>query len=227
MSVSRRKSLAVRIALCACLSPAAIGYSQSHVYVDPAKNWVGYMNWFENNSGSQGNYAGGSSWGTDALQASFSGITLSLAPNTNVYNPSDSYWVNGDGSGAKWMDANFYVENAGLAGQTLTFSGDVLANTLVSPYTSVAFIKEFTPTYSLVQSQTAPLTGGSPFDLQLTSTAGNIIQYGFETMGPDANPDTVASLGSVSIAAVPEPSTLALLSLGFFWVPIYLRQRKS
>lgn len=220
-------STMVAFAACAFLGGAFQSLSQSQVYVNPSQSWQGYMNWFENNGGTQGNYAGGSPWGTADLRAAFSGGTLSLQPNINAYNPSDAYWVNPDGSGAKWMDANFYVEDASLAGQTLTFSGDVQDNTLVSPYTSVAFIKEFTTSYSLEQVQTVPLIGGQGFTVSLTSSPGNIIQYGFETMGPDANPATVDSLGSVSVVAVPEPSVLALIGLAILSVPSQLRRRRN
>lgn len=212
---------------CALIGGASPVFSQSQVYVDPGQTWLGYMNWFENNGGTQGDYAGGGAWGTADLPADFSGGVLGLAPNINVYDPNDSYWVNPDGTGAKWMDANFYVENPALAGQTLTFSGSVLNNSLVSPYTSVAFIKEFTTSYVLVQSQTAGLVGGQGFTVSLTSTPGNIIQYGFETMGPDANPATVDSLGSVSVVAVPEPSVLALIGLAILSVPFQLRRRQK
>ena len=42
-----------------------------------------------------------------------------------------------------------YVQSdSALSGQHLTFTGNVLSNTLVSPYTSVAFIKDFAPDFS-------------------------------------------------------------------------------
>jgi hypothetical protein len=61
----------------------------------------------------------------------------------------------------------------------------------------------------------------------LTSAAGNIIQYGFETMGPDANPATVAGLGNVQLQAVPEPSSLALLVVGLAGVPFFIRRKQK
>ncbi|HET7626027.1 MAG TPA: PEP-CTERM sorting domain-containing protein [Verrucomicrobiae bacterium] len=222
---SRLKTLIVTsFAGCALMGATVAGFAQSTVSVNPANGWIGYMNWFDLNM----NYVSGGAWGTADLPTGFSGGVLTLGPNVNVYNPGDAYWVNGDGSGAKIMDASFYVEDASLAGSPLTFSGNVLANTLVSPYNSVAFIKEFTTSYALVQSKTAPLVGGQPFSVNLTSAPGNIIQYGFETMGPDANPATVAGLGNVQVQAVPEPSSLALLVVGL-GIPfcIYRKQKNA
>ena len=170
------------------------------VYVDPAQTWVGYMNVFDLPANG-GAYDFGSSWGTAALPATFAGKVLTLAPNVNTYNASDAYWVNPDGSGNKSCDASFYVENDTLAGQTLTFTGYCGGNTLVAPYTSTAYIKDFSPSYSLNGSIAVPFTNGQPFSISLLTTAGDHIQYGFETVGPDANPATVASLGTVLIGS--------------------------
>lgn len=218
------KPFAVSALGLACwISTATQGWSQTQVFVNPSAGWIGYMNWFDNNNGSPGNYVSGGTWGTADLQASFAANELTLAPNTNVYDPANSYWVNPDGSGAKWMDANFYVQNDALGGQTLTFSGKVLDNSLVSPYNSVAFIKDFNSSYAVVASQTADLVSGQPFTITLATIAGDHIQYGFETQGPDANPATVASLGAVTIAAVPEPSSLAFMGLALA-LPLYLQK---
>ena len=75
---------------------------------------------------------------------------------------------------------------------------NVLSNTLVSPYTSVAFIKDFASDYSSFTSSTQALTVGVHSISLLTSgNAGHHIQYGFETDGPDANPATAASRRSM------------------------------
>ena len=166
----------------------------ANVYVDHTKTWNGYMNVFDLGM----NYQWGSPWATSDLPASFSGDVATLSPNVNVYNAADSYWANPDGSGAKIMEANYYVEDNSLAGQTVAFSGYCQTNTLVSPYTSIAFIKVNYGTAASVA-----LVSGQPFTLNVSSaaTAGAFnIQYGFATTGPDANPATVASLGHVLVS---------------------------
>lgn len=155
-----------------------------------------------------GAYRFGSAWGTSALPAVFNGSVATIGPNVNTYNASDPFWVNPDGSGNKNCDASFYIQNDGLAGNTVTFSGYCRSNTLVSPYTTVAFIKDFAPDYSSSVPMTAALVTGQTFSVTLATTAGDHIQYGFETIGPDANPATVATLGIVMVASnavVPPP----------------------
>jgi hypothetical protein len=197
--------------------------TSSSVYIDPSKGWQGYMNWSPS-LWTTANFPGGggvgsSGWGIGALQASFSGALLTLSPNVNVYdNTSDAYWVNPDGTGANLMDANMYVQDDTLAGQTVTFSGYVW-NANLSPElpdnldipTCVAFIKDLSnPSYSLVTEVTSNLLGTLPangfFSITLQTTAGDNIQYGFETMMPDANPTTVASLGTVVVASNAPPA---------------------
>ncbi len=201
------------LAFCAILGAALQGNAQSTVQVDSTKTWVGYVNVYNLVGGAQGGYLWGSGWGTPALTAYFNGTsTATLMPNTNTYNPTDPYWVNPDGSGAKWVEANFYVDTTALGGQTVTFSGTVQSYTLVAPYSAVAFIKEFAPGYSYIGITTVPLVGGSAFTLDRAIGPGNICQYGFMTTGPDAKPATVASLGNVVLVvnnADPALSTVA------------------
>ncbi len=209
---------------------AAIHLNAQTVTVDPTTLTLGFMNWspVAGNAPGYGG-SGNSTWGLSALPATFSGSTLTLSPNVNVYNASDPYWVNSDGSGANNMDANIYNETAGTYVSTfLTFQYDVLANTLVNPYTSVAFIKDFAPDYSSFTEFSLALTPGL-WSLSLLTSAnpGDHIQYGFETDGPDANPATVAALGSVIIGPTPEPSTLALIGAGIAGIFGLRRARRA
>ncbi|NGO40019.1 PEP-CTERM sorting domain-containing protein [Limisphaera ngatamarikiensis] len=184
--------------------------------VDPSLTWLGYMNVYDLVGGnSQGNYLWGSSWGVSDLPATWSGSELVLRPNTSTWNPSDPYWVTPGGQPNKWLEANFYVDmGTAWGGQTVTFSGQTVDNTLVSPYSAVAFIKEFTSSYGWVGMSTAPLSSGSPFLVSRPIGAGNVVQFGFMLTGPNADPAAVEALGQVRIAVVPEPGAAALLGLG-------------
>jgi len=214
---SRKHLVLVGVTLSVLLGGMTAGLAETvSVTVDPAQNWVGYMNVFDLPVGS-GGYLWGSPWGTGDLAAVFTGDQLKLSPNTNTYNPADPYWTNPDGSGAKWMNANMYVEPADVLGKTLAFSGQVLSNTFVAPYASQAFIKVLDPSqgWITIAEVYAPLVAGQNFALSLAipDTAGLVPQYGFVTDGANANPATVDALGCVIVGPIPEPATLALLGL--------------
>jgi hypothetical protein len=205
-----------------CLSAALLLAASSlradvTVGVDSGASWIGFMNVFELPSNG-GGYVFGSSWGVPDLCATFSGSILTLTPNT-IGDPNPFWYTPSGGPGAtgnKTMDASMYVETTGVfTGQTLSFTGSVLANTLVSPYTSVAFIKDFAPDYSSSISITAPMVNGV-FNISLATIndPSRHIQYGFETIGPDVWITDVASKGLVQITAVPEPSFVALAMAG-------------
>lgn len=204
--------------VCAAIG-AAIASNAQTVTVDPTTLTLGFMNWSAEpgDAAGYGGY-GNSSWGLSALQANFSGSALTLGPNVNTYQPGNNYWVNADGSGANLMDANIYNETTGVYVNTLlTFTYDVAADTFASPYTSVAFIKDFTPSYSSFIESTAPLAPGLGSITLLTSAnAGDHIQYGFETKGPDTDPNSPAASEFATILPVPEPGTLSLIGVGLF-----------
>jgi hypothetical protein len=199
--------------------------------------WWGYMNVFDTPADG-GAYKFGSSWGTADLVAVFSGSTLTLSPNT--VNNSDPYWYDSIGNnsvGNKILDASMYVQPADgtYTGVTLTFTANVLANTLVGSlnpvgdgWTSVAFIKDFAPDYSSFNTITVPLTPGVfSISLNTINDPARHVQYGFETIGPDVWPtdSALASYGNVQIAPVPEPSILALTALGGMGMLTLFRRR--
>ncbi len=232
-----RTTLAVCVVIGACLTTNAVT-----VGVNPGAPWLGFMNVFDipQNSGggpyppNLGPYQFGSSWGIPDLCATWAGPTLTLSPNT-IGDPNP-YWYNPSGGpgaiGNKIMDANIYVETTGVyPGQTLTFQGTVLANTLVGKtdplgngWTSVAFIKDFAPDYSSFNVQTVPLVVGS-FSVSLATVAdpARHVQWGFETLGPDVWITDVGQYGSIQV--IPEPSTLALLGLGLVGGLIWRRRQ--
>lgn len=199
-------------ALCCALVVAAEPLTAQTVTVDPAQMNLGYMNWSPV-AGDAAGYggSGAGTWALADLPAVFSGSTLTIAPNTNTYAPGNNYWVNADGSGANLMDANVYAETTGVyVNTTLTFTFNVQANTLASPYTSVAFIKDFAPDYSSATASTLALTPGvHSLSLLTSANPGDHVQYGFATDGPDANPATAAALGTVVVSSVTQTSTPA------------------
>jgi hypothetical protein len=218
-----RQILAVAFVGCAllCANTAALGTT---ITVDPSAAWVGFMNVFETPQNG-GGYVFGSGWGTADLVATFSGPVLTLAPNT-IGDPNPFWYTPSGGPGAignKIMDANMYVEPAGsLPGQPVTFTGNVLANTLVgnvnqqgNGWTSVAFIKDFAPDYSSFNQVTAALTPGVfSITMNTVNDPARHVQYGFETIGPDVWITDVAPYGSVQVTAVPEPTSVGLFALG-------------
>lgn len=177
-----------------------------------------------------GGFVSGSGWGTADLSASFSGSVLTLTPNT-INDPAPYWYIGGGGPGAagnKIMDANFYQEFSGsLAGQTVTFTGTVLANTLTAAHTAVAFIKDFAPDYSSSITVTAPLVDGV-FNLSLDALndPARHVQFGFDLNGVNVWVTDVGAYGSVQITAVPEPASLTLV-LGGIAGLVLARRNKS
>ena len=184
--------------------PAAVDLT-----VDPPAQWRGYANVFDLPADG-GAFRFGSVWETADLKATFAGPVLSFFPNTNP-DPSPYWYVGGGAPGSpgnKVVEANMYVESNGpLSGKSLTFSGHVAANSLTPAHPAVAFIKDFSPDYSSVNTVTVPLSSG-PFTVKLDtdSGAGRHVQYGFRLVGPNIWATDAAPFGSVQITAkLPDP----------------------
>lgn len=194
--------------------------AQTQLLLDPTQNWIGYMNVF-NLPADGGAYQFGSAWGLGALiqyytPATAPYTTVTLLANTNVWETTDTYWVKADGiSPNKNMDASYYVQNDALEGQKLIFSGYCISNTFSTPYASTIFIKEFDVNYNVINSAVTTAVSGQPFSINLQTGGGSHIQYGFETLGPDANPTNVYNLGTaiyqVQYPAI-EPSAMSGLA---------------
>jgi hypothetical protein len=136
-----------------------VSATSATVTVDPGQAWVGYMNVTDlpaNGGGPEYN----SVWGTADLRATLTASNLTLAPCTNVWETTDTYYVQPDAATPnKIMDASFYVENNNLANTNLIFVGTCATNTLTAnpepltgvTYTSVAFIKIFDNSFNLAR----------------------------------------------------------------------------
>ena len=187
---------------------AAVAQAQADVTVDPAAITFGYMNVFDLG----GAFQWGSGWGIADLTAVYSGSILTLGPNT-IGDPNE-YWYqcvggvtppNCGGPGApgnKIMEANLYAQVDGsLAGQTVTFSGEVLSNTLTSAHTVVAFIKDFAPDFSSFVQTTVVLSAPGPFSVTQTAVdaPGRHVQWGFQTTGVNVWVTDLAPFGTMVI----------------------------
>ena len=114
---------------------------------------------------------------------------ITLQPNTYVHdnatNTMDPTYLNPDGSPAAYLEQDFFIQNDGLAGQTVTFSGYCSSNNLDAKYTAVAWIKDGAPDWSVEHRYDGHLVAGKPFNVTIATTPGDHIQYGFGLFGPD------------------------------------------
>jgi len=222
----------------ACIALFTLARANAQTYtVDPTQTWVGYMNVFELPSNG-GGYDFGSPWATADLDANFAAgpaNPLTLTPNDNIdrTDPIDAYWWQapntGTSAGNHTMAASMYVEDSGFAGGTVHFTGNVLQNTLVSPYTCVAFIDDFTPSFSLVSSVTSADLGAGVFNISNTITPGDVLQYGFITTGPNARTAALPGDGDVVVTAVavPEPTSIVLVLGGLLGLVAVARKHRA
>jgi len=178
--------------------------AQNSVSVDASGNWLGYANIFDP---ATGDYIFGEPWGIQDIKTvvDAGAGTLTLQPNFNTYadNPTDPFWVDQTtGLGAKIFEGNSYIEDNSLAGVELTFSGNINSNTLDAAYDAVAFIKVFNANYSVLKQATVPLTGAN-FEVVFTDVnpaEDAVVQYGFQIIGLNANPEDEAALGNVVVS---------------------------
>ena len=209
-------------ALAACALSAVAARADVTVTVDPAAIKNGYMNVY-NLPIDGGGFQFASGWGTLDLTATYSGNDLTLGPNC-IGDPN-AFWYIGGGApghpGNKIMEANMYAEPAGsLPGQTVTFTGNVLTNTLTSAHVTIAFIKDFAPDFSSFNVVSVPLPASGSFTLSLATVndPARHVQYGFQMTGVNVWVTDLAPFGSVTIgplAPVPaqQPSWGSLKSL--------------
>jgi|GEM_PF-2532637 len=167
--------------------------------------WLGYMNVFDTSFA----YVFGSPWGVPDLVSVFDDANSKLTLKVNSINDPNPFWytpAGGPGAvGNKVMDANTYIEVTNqYAGETLTFSGEVISSNLASSHTAYMFIKDFAPDYSSFLSNVVPLPASGPFSvsMQLDAGAGRHVQWGFEVIGPCVWITDADQFGSVVIKTV-------------------------
>ncbi|MFM9025012.1 MAG: PEP-CTERM sorting domain-containing protein [Planctomycetaceae bacterium] len=220
----RRFLVAAAIACGVALPPSSFAIEIVDVTISQAALTSGYMNVFDLPSNG-GAYWFGSGWGIADLNTSFpDSNTVNFTPNT--IGDTNPFWYTPSGgpgaTGNKIMEANLYSQPADgtYTGKILRFKGIVNSFTLQTganpdtDYTFKAFIRDFAPDYSTVVEQTATITTTGTFSISLLTNSDPTrhVQYGLQMKGPDVWVTDVASKGSVTVTAVPEPSTLTALA---------------
>ena len=182
--------------------------SGNDVTVATSQEWNGYVAAF---NVSDDNYAGfGFSYPAADLRATATTTSMTLEPNTAIWTAEagNAAWFDQDATeqtAVLYIEANSYIEDNSLAGEALTFSGNVSVSDLGSGYTPVAFIKALDPNsgFATVLNNTVSISSTGDFTVSATAAelaAGYTIQYGFSVKGPLADP-TDTSLGSIVIGA--------------------------
>jgi hypothetical protein len=200
----------------------------------------GYMNVSDINGASDGPGASlfGSQWTVTDLKAETTDDrTFQFFPNENTYadnvNKADAdraYWtdsadggVTAGNDGNKWMEAVLHFEHTLVAGETeASMNFSVGAFDLDSRYSLRAFVKILDPDtgYTATHTEFVDITGiiGTT-TLSVTNSAlvaGDVLQFGFEMQGINANPATDWGSGTVtfeSVDVIPEPATIGLITV--------------
>lgn len=225
-------ALAMFVAGSLAMSPAVA----IDVTIDSGTMTNGFMNVFDLPANG-GGYQFSSGWGVGDLNATYSSpSTVVFTPNT-IGDPNPYWYTPSGGPGAtgnKIMEANLYAQNSGgLAGQTVNFAGNVTAFTLLTGtnpnvnYSFKAFIRDFAPDFSTVVEQSFPITTTGAFAISLTAIndPARHVQWGLQMTGPNVWATDVASKGSVTVSAVPEPSSMALVAMAGALVAVGTRRR--
>lgn len=193
-----RRALLGAVVACTMVAGAAQAVTYN---VDNVNLQYGFMNVFEIPANG-GGYVFGSGWGIADLNATFSGGSWTFTPNT-IGDPNPFWYTPSGGPGAtgnKSMDANLYAQFDGtLAGQTLTFIGNVSQNTLVAGYDCYVYIRDFAPDFSSVIETRIPMPAAGNFSVTqaLINDPARHAQFGVGMKGPCVWVTDIASKGKV------------------------------
>jgi len=179
--------------------PVIVEPTETIVSINTDSSLIAYANWFQLDGTS---FINGSAWSVADIKTVLNAgdNTLDLHPNFSAYTdevtnrPNESVFHNGE-IGNSIFEGNTYVQDDMLAGQTFTYTGNTISNSLATGYEAIAFIKIFDANYSNLQMTTAPLVAGENFSISATPAAGSHVQYGYAVKGLNANPTQEATLG--------------------------------
>jgi hypothetical protein len=138
--------------------------------------------------------------------------------------------------GGQWVQTNVYqVRELGAAdvGTTWVFSFDARNFNLSAPSTAQAFIETRDPLngFQVVDSAMVQLSGitntwaNYALPLQITATAGQIIQFGFTNTASGYDSFSTVLYDNVALAPVPEASSLAMFLAGLGVFGLLTRRR--
>jgi|GEM_PF-263417 len=170
------------------------------VTLDASSPLTGYASWYQLDGTT---WINGSEYGVADLKTTQNTTAnqIILQPNFLAYQTGGPEWQNGN-IGSRIFEANTYVTNDALLGQTITFKGHTFSNTLAAGYTAVAFVKVLNDNYSVILLQeTQALVTGQDWSITANTAVANgaHVQYGFIVKGLNANPTQEAALGSAVV----------------------------
>ncbi len=215
------KTKAAVLALALISGAATAGLPAVNVGVDDSSAaWLGFMNVYELPANG-GGFAFGSGWGVADLTANFDdgAGNVTMLPNS-VGDPSPYWYQGGGGPGAlgnKFMEANLYQESiGGLAGTSVTFSGNVESFSFTGAHQASVFIRDFAGDFSSSVDVFADIDAAGNFSISLDTIddATRVVQWGIRVEGENVWATDLAPFGSVVFSTVPTPGAFALLGLG-------------
>jgi hypothetical protein len=191
--------------------PNEVFYGYENVYTNglTTTTWPAYISDFLG--------SGGSGLGAAFLNNSSSDLSGNITigaddwPDvTTPYNTDTLIWADASGTSAaicKTISDIYCQYGSAAAGDRVIFTGSLVTNSLVTPYSNnaVVFIKDYDSSWSMHSFVTVSLntlTNGQGFAVTLPSAyaTGDFIQYGVEWSGPPVRQANVASYGSATIS---------------------------